>query len=62
MNYLDTIADCLFFCDIFVNFISAYDNLDTGLPEVDLKKIASHYMTGWFSLDFVAVLPIEKIS
>mgnify|MGYP000893548026 CR=1 FL=1 len=61
MYIVDIIADILFFCDLIVNFISAYDDMETGLPEIKLKKIASNYVTGWFSLDFIAILPIEQI-
>ena len=52
------LVDCLFFIDIIVNLLSSYDDPDTGLPVISLKKIATNYLTGWFALDLVAVLPV----
>jgi hypothetical protein len=28
---------------------------------IDRKKIAKHYLTGWFSLEFLAIVPIDPI-
>ena len=40
MYIIDKVADFLFIMDLIINFISAYDNLETQLPEIKLKKIA----------------------
>lgn len=51
-------VDGLFLIDIFINFISAYEDPVTGLPVISLKKIAFNYLTGWFCLDLLAVMPV----
>jgi len=58
-DYVDLVVDFLFGIDIIVNFISAYDDPKTGYPVVSLKKIAGNYITGWFLIDFIAVLPVQ---
>ena len=57
-EYVDTMVDGFFLIDIFVNFISSYEDPDTTLPIVSLKKISIHYLTGWFPLDLIAVIPM----
>jgi len=58
IEVVDILVDVLFFIDIIVNFISSFDDPDSGLPVISLKKIALNYLTGWFALDLVAVLPV----
>jgi hypothetical protein len=63
MFYLDTSIDLLFFLDIMITFVSAYE-VPGGLPEVRLKKIFNNYVYSWFFIDLVATIPtdlIEKI-
>jgi hypothetical protein len=50
------IVDALFVIDIFINFISAYENSDKNL-EVRLKEIAKTYIFTWFFFDLLAVFP-----
>jgi hypothetical protein len=50
------IVDALFFIDIFINFISAYENSDKNI-EVRLRVIAQNYVSSWFFLDLLAVFP-----
>lgn len=52
--------DALFGIDIIVNFLSSYED-SQGLPVVELKKIATNYLTGWFALDVLACLPVQLI-
>lgn len=54
----DFTVDMLFVADIFVNFISAIDDPETGLPITNLKVIAISYLSGWFWLDLLACLPV----
>ena len=54
---IDMIVDILFGIDLFVNFISSYEDPETGLPVVSLKLIAINYLTSWFPIDFIAVFP-----
>lgn len=58
-NSIDVTVDLLFFLDILINFISAYEDEATGLPIISLKKIALNYTTGWFLIDLLAVLPVK---
>lgn len=57
----DFIVDTLFFMDIIINFLSSYEDPVTGLPVISIKKIAKNYFTGWFILDFMAVLPVGLV-
>ena len=57
-EYIDQAVDALFFLDICINFVSAYEDTATGLPIISLKRIAINYLTGWFALDVLAVLPV----
>ena len=55
---VDTIVDYIFGCDMFVNFISAYeDPYNENLPVVNCKRISCNYLTGWFGIDFIAIFP-----
>ena len=54
---IDIIVDILFFVDIIVNFLSAYDDPATSLPVVKPKIIAKNYLKFWFWLDLLTVLP-----
>ena len=58
---IDIVVDAMFLIDIVVNFVSAYEDDETGLPIVNLRKIAIHYLSTWFVLDFLAVLPVQLI-
>jgi len=54
---IDLAVDFFFLIDIFVNFISAFEDPTTGFPTVSLKDIAINYLTSWFFIDFIAVFP-----
>ena len=54
-------VDGFFGIDILINFISAYEDPINGLPVVSLKRIAINYLTGWFIIDFIAVIPTQII-
>lgn len=41
---VDYIVDILFIIDIFINFISSYDDPVTSLPVISMKKISINYM------------------
>jgi hypothetical protein len=49
-------VDALFLVDIFINFISAYENSDKNI-EVRLKMIAKTYIQSWFPFDLLAIFP-----
>jgi hypothetical protein len=54
------IIDALFVIDIFINFISAYENTDKNI-EVRLKEIARTYVLTWFLFDLAAVFPFQLL-
>lgn len=57
----DFTVDMLFIVDLFVNFISAIEDPETGLPIISLKLIAANYLSGWFWLDLLACLPVQLV-
>ena len=59
LQYLDPFINVLFFMDILVNFISAYDD-QNGNQIVDIKSISRKYLTSWFLIDVISCLPIES--
>lgn len=48
--------DIFFSLDIIINFFTAYERFD-GRIELDLKRIAINYLTGFFIFDFLATFP-----
>ena len=54
----DIFVDCVFICDICLNFFSAYER-PNGATEYRLKKIALNYITGFFLIDLVATIPFN---
>ena len=54
------IVDGLFIIDIFINFVSAFENQDKNI-EVRMKVIASTYIQSWFFFDLTAVFPFQLL-
>jgi hypothetical protein len=54
------VVDALFVVDIFINFISAYENSDKKI-EVRMKDIAKTYIFTWFLFDLAAVFPFQLL-
>jgi hypothetical protein len=54
-------VDLLFFVDIFVNFLSAFERKGTNIYETRPGYIAKDYLTGWFIIDVIACIPIPVI-
>lgn len=54
-------VDFVFFADMIVQFFTTYsrDTSDGIVWEVDLRRIALHYMQTWFLLDFITVIPFD---
>ena len=57
---MEMIIDIVFGTDIFINFISAYERID-GVIEYRFKKIALHYLAGFFFIDLTASLPFDLL-
>ena len=68
-NYNESIGDKLFdniilFLNalyIILNFFHSYLDESTGEIIIDLKRIAIHYLKGWFTIDFISSFPFELI-
>jgi hypothetical protein len=54
---IDYVIDVLFTIDIFINFISGYEDLTEGKVITDLRKIAKLYLRSWFVPDLLACVP-----
>lgn len=56
----EVVVDLYFWCDIVINFRTAYyDELNELI--IDNRKICKEYLTGWFVLDFLSCLPLTYI-
>ena len=53
-------CDCLFLLDLGLQFFMT-NNSQTGNEEDDRCKIAKMYLTGWFIIDLVSILPFNMI-
>ena len=58
---LNRVVDLLFLTDLFINFFLSYPDPETQQDVVSHKRIAKHYLTGWFVIDFVSILPFDSI-
>ena len=54
----NTLIDAFFFLDIMVIFNSAFYDDDYNIID-DRCKIARYYMTSWFFIDLLAIIPFE---
>ena len=54
---MDYFCDALFLVDILWNFALGY--IEDGELVTASGKIAEHYLTGWFLIDFFASLPVD---
>jgi len=55
-------VDAAFTFDLFMNFFAITSNKETGEPVADLRSIGFLYLTGWFPVDLVSVLPFDSVS
>ena len=56
----DMVIELFFIMDIVVHFRTSFVDI-SGRIIYDQKKIAIHYLKGWFILDFLAALPFEAL-
>ena len=59
-DVIDHTIDVLFLFDIILCFNAAYITQDQEIVS-DRKSIAKNYLTGWFWIDFIAIVPFEEI-
>lgn len=60
VNNIELSIDSLFFVDIIVNFISAYENEERNI-ETRITKIAWLYIRSWFLIDIVSCIPFQLL-
>eukprot|EP00947_MAST-08B_sp_MAST-8B-sp1_P005122 g5122.t1 len=61
-NIAEVCIDVFFVLDIFLNFATPYLDDEDMKYVTDSKKIAIHYLRGWFFIDFVSSIPFEAFS
>ncbi|KAI7796811.1 putative potassium voltage-gated channel subfamily H member 2-like [Triplophysa rosa] len=60
LNLVDVIVDVLFIIDILINFRTTYVNRNDEVV-THPKRIAVHYIKGWFLIDMVAAVPFDML-
>jgi sulfur relay (sulfurtransferase) DsrC/TusE family protein len=58
---IDMVVDTAYFIDIVANFFTTYINEKTELEVKSLKLISIRYLKFYFWVDFIAILPIDRI-
>ena len=57
-NYL---VDVTFLIDMVLTFFTAIQNTENNLYICDKRQIAKAYLSNWFWIDLISILPIEKM-
>ena len=52
--------DIFFFFELIINFNSAYTDDKKEIVD-NRKQIAKRYLSGWFFIDFISILPLDII-
>ncbi|VDD82326.1 unnamed protein product [Mesocestoides corti] len=60
LGTVDIMVDIMFVCDIIINFRTTYVNKNDEVVS-NPKKIATHYLKGWFVIDVVAAIPFDAL-
>ena len=58
MKVIGLMIDGFFITDMFINFVSAYEDDDKNI-EFRMHKIAINYLKGWFLIDIVSNIPFQ---
>ena len=58
---LNRVVDICFLVDLVLQFYTPFYSNETGGWEIEHQKIARHYLTGWFSIDVVSILPFDTL-
>jgi hypothetical protein len=61
-TFVNTLVDCVFLADIFVQFRTTHYDIDTGDECYDAKVIARKYLSSRFTIDLLSTLPIDNIA
>jgi hypothetical protein len=54
--------DLFFLIDIILSFFTSYIHPYTNKEVLSLKKVARHYICGWFFVDVISIIPIYYIT
>lgn len=57
---IDVLVDIMFVIDILINFRTTYVNRNDEVVSHP-KRIAAHYIKGWFIIDLVAAIPFDLL-
>ncbi|KAL3313394.1 Potassium voltage-gated channel subfamily H member 7 [Cichlidogyrus casuarinus] len=57
---IDIVVDIMFMLDIVINFRTTYVNRNDEVVS-NPRKIACHYLKGWFVIDLFAAIPFDNI-
>lgn len=57
---MDILVDVMFIIDILINFRTTYVNKNDEVVSHP-KRIAAHYIKGWFIIDLVAAIPFDLL-
>ncbi|VDP83831.1 unnamed protein product [Echinostoma caproni] len=60
LSTVDILVDIMFFVDILINFRTTYVNKNDEVVSHP-RRIATHYIKGWFFIDLVAAIPFDLI-
>lgn len=60
-TWWDTMLDVFLWMDIVITFFSAYTDSEENVIKSH-KKICINYLTSWFILDLISVLPINQLT
>jgi hypothetical protein len=59
-DWLSSFIDIMFLIDMIFTFFTANYNKDMDLVD-DKRIIAKNYLTGWFLIDFISIVPLDLI-
>ena len=59
--WINNLIDLMFFFDILIIFNSAVINEDDYSIIDDRKEVACHYVSGWFLIDLLSIIPFDLI-
>ncbi|KAL7053947.1 hypothetical protein AAHC03_026675 [Spirometra sp. Aus1] len=60
LGTVDIMVDIMFVFDIIINFRTTYVNKNDEVVS-NPRKIANHYLKGWFLIDLVAAIPFDAL-
>lgn len=61
LNIVNRVVDVLFLQDLFQQFMSPFYHAESGGWVIHHGRIARNYLTGWFVIDFVSILPFSLL-